>query len=533
MNFAGSPEDINMSTSSPQDEMSSGEPVDQLYNYICMFHSIFTMSMNEHKSVLDRNKPLLNLLNLGATYSEFLLRNNDIDIDYSKESTYPYIRNILEQKQLEQTSQAAKCIYCDNTSRPGSQLCIQHTPKCSGTLKTTGSRCTSFCLSNSSFCGRHKPSATLLTTPDNTPRCAALYKQGAKKGQKCTSYIRPGSLYCGIHRNYSGPSSPESIDPPKPPKSLKEEEQLLINCTNWTPDQFNRVKSLHLVNWSYTPNKTIDFRQSIALTLQSLQQRYDSVYAETLRDINSAELVSGEFLRMEALDKKLSIESATSPSDYMELFDRRLSIVEECKWYKKLLQKALIRQKAKLDRLPTLGINIPPLPNIEDIMFNLTRGAKIRSEMRHSHVENPTISADVLTLLSSPNRPLPSTSPFYIDTASPEPPIFYSPESQSRSPVTAIEFTPTQPDILPTNTISLPPPPFAINGSRITDPKYAFNNQGLVNRYTDLVAHCETVIRLNPESKEIPRYKAYLRKTYGQITGRKITIPNPAPHLHW
>jgi hypothetical protein len=528
MNFVGSPEDNNTRAGLLETNMSSGEPVtytSDMYDYISLFHSIFTIAAT------NKSK---NLFALGSYYTDLLLNSNNIDPIDSYQKWYPFIMEHINSAALK-----SKCLYCDNhVSRKEYQVCNQHIPKCNASLKSTGITCTSNALPNSHFCGRHIP-RTQVSKPATTPDvavCSAVIQSGINKGSQCTRSAKQGSSFCGVHKNYIQPTTPIPV---QKVKVLNQEEINLIQLATWTPDEFSRIKSLRLFNPIYNDNKTLNYQETIAQTTNSIQRRFNKITTDTLRDITSANLISGEYLRMEQCDKVLTELDNGLDGECTEHFDNRLKMIEECKYYKKLLNKAFVTHKHKLSRLPTNNINIPVLPNVDEIMFNFNRCIKVRTEMRISHSKDkdkfsPT-PIGTASFIYAPTVYLPSDPetlpPVYSDTLSPasSPPV--------RCPATPIVFTPSS------SPVSSPPTPvtklttqitlpFPIDGSVINDPKYASDNQGLLNRYDDLAVYCESLVNADIEGELLDRAKSYMRATYSKLRARKVQMNSVYVQYH-
>lgn len=528
---AGSPEDTTPITDLPKTILSSGEPVDQttdfndIFDYISLLHSILTIGVSGDKTFSCANNNLTQLLTIGRSHTESFLNANNINPNASYQKWYPLIMdefNITSPKS--NTKPKIKCLLCDNyVSKNGYQMCNQHIPKCTASLRSTGITCTNNASPGSPFCGKHLPK-TQHTLPLNLQRCTATLQHGSNKGLQCTHSAIGGSSFCGIHKNYTPiTASPKNI------KTLNRDEFALIHYANWTSAEFFRIKSLRLYKPVYTQESTMDLAATALHTNHAIQQRYNKVTNSTLSNIKSATTIAGEFIRMEKCDKDLSDITSETNGYYYEFFDNRLKMIEECKYYKKFLNKAFVRHKAKLSGLPTINIIVPTLPNVDDILFQLNRGIRARSDMNNYHREKSPTKRSTRPPVTPPTTS-PVTSP---PVRRPASPILFTPTPAILASISPTTSPATSPITSPPKVLQRITLPFPIDGSEITDPKYSPNDQGLLNRYNDLAVYCEALVNSNIEGETLNFAKSYMRSTYAKLKSRKIPTQKIYTQFHY
>ena len=169
----------------------------------------------------------------------------------------------------------------------------------------------------------------------------------------------------------------------------------------------------------------------------------------------------------------------------------------ECKDSKSRLTKALVNYKIKLARLPTVAININPLPNVDELFAVLNRGIKLRAQMAAVKCEPNAKSTRSKSTRSKSTRSKSTSS--------------------DSSPI-----TPT----------SIPKPPFPLTGVEITDPKYSNTPEGLLNRYNDLAIYCQACVDANVQGEPLNIAKSYMHATYTKIKSRKIPLETVFLHFH-
>lgn len=554
-----------------------------LYDNIVLFHAIFNFGLNELKPLITRNKFLGIIFNSGLNSSIEIFKSLNLNINpnESYQTYYPILKKHYDDTRCDSRrnvdkSNSVQCISCGSRvstilAKKGYNLCEQHIPKCSATLKLTGKQCASKSYPGTTFCGKHAPKNKHDVANQNSDiiTCASILQSGKNIGQRCTAPPKENSQYCGTHNKTllkeSIPLAKKTqnearVQVKKHERAMLENE--LIQASGWSHEHFARIKSLRLLKCVYTPEGTMNFETTIRLTNQAIQERFDNVNKETLTEIKSAKLIANEYIRMERCDKQLSLIDAED-GNYIEHFDNRLKMIEECKLGKRNLNKAINRHNIKLNNLPTTGIICNNLPSLYEIMSPLTRGTKVNTEMRHSQSQN--ISMALLPLPQHlevvPDNIIHSDA--YTPTLDANPKLLQlhviNPENisihRSISPTLHILRPPALPTtvsklvVIPEESYEIsndtfpreqnsapafhsPEPPFPLDSSEIKNSRYNSDNSGLMNRYNDLIPFVEILIKNNNDPDMLTLAKSHIIATYTKLRHRRVKgLENRHSHL--